>query len=618
MILHLVDYVVFFAFTASSVALGLYYSMRKSATNRGKSCSKGIHSSVASQARQEEVFLGSRSLPAWSLAVSMLASGASGVGVVSLSAHQYAYGMHFLWDIVAIAMTTPCIVCFFLPVLYRLKVTSIFEYLRMRFGSGVGVSACVIYFFSSQTLGAVSVYSAAVGISTMLGIPLLASTLMIGFLGTCYTALGGLRGVVWADCVQGVVLFAAPFIIIAKIVYDAAHLEVPLRPLGAFISRDYLLRFDADLGDDETVWAHAVGTVPFHLVRDGIDQMVVQRFLAARNVRSARRVVWAGAAMTMFFIATISLMALALTYWYHDCDPMLAGTIMRFDQVIPLYIAQNLVNAIGLRGLFLAGLLGASFSTISSIINSHAAIFYVDIVAPHFKLNERQAGSVTHFLEVTSGALMTGFAVLVPHLGSAARVLMALYSGAAGPFAGMVAVAACLPWANTRGTAVATSLVFVLVLWQTVGRTLSGVEPIRMNTTLLRCALNTTEAYSISNDIGASKEDCINNDTCAMLGPYEVPSENVFPLYQLSSYWCSLMAMAATVSLSLVLSLLFGAKQELEGNLSLVSPVFVRLWIWLGLIPDHSKEALDATKPTFSDDYTEEEESSILKLKELD
>ncbi|KAK8780560.1 hypothetical protein V5799_018099, partial [Amblyomma americanum] len=401
--------------SSERLALGLFYSLRKS-KKRARKIDRNSLTSTTLALQQEEVFLGSRSLPGWSLALSLLASLASGVGVVSVSAHQYAYGFNFAWHIAAIALTTPCTVYFFLPVLYRLKVTSVFQYLRMRFGNGVGITACVIYFFFSQTLGAVSIYSAAVGMSTMLGVPLVACNVLIGALGTTYTALlgrnvkpqalpvcplcafqGGLRGVVWADCVQGFVLFAAPFVIIAKIAYDSARLDVPLRPLRD-ISSEHYLRLEFDMTSDETMWANAVASVPFHLVREGMDQMVVQRFLAARSFRTARRVVWAGTAMVCFFCVAITLTGLALTYWYRDCDPMLTGAITRYDQMVPLYVAESLSSVAGLRGLFLAGLVGASISTISSVINSHAATFYVDIVSPNFKMREKKATMVMHFL----------------------------------------------------------------------------------------------------------------------------------------------------------------------------------------------------------------------------
>ncbi|XP_077495395.1 putative sodium-dependent multivitamin transporter isoform X2 [Amblyomma americanum] len=485
-------------------------------------------------------------------------------------------------------------------------------YLRMRFGNGVGITACVIYFFFSQTLGAVSIYSAAVGMSTMLGVPLVACNVLIGALGTTYTALGGLRGVVWADCVQGFVLFAAPFVIIAKIAYDSARLDVPLRPLRD-ISSEHYLRLEFDMTSDETMWANAVASVPFHLVREGMDQMVVQRFLAARSFRTARRVVWAGTAMVCFFCVAITLTGLALTYWYRDCDPMLTGAITRYDQMVPLYVAESLSSVAGLRGLFLAGLVGASISTISSVINSHAATFYVDIVSPNFKMREKKATMVMHFLEFGSGALMTAFAVAVPYMGTATRILMALYSGASGPFSGMVIVAICLPWINTRGTAVATSAVFALELWQTVGRTLSGLEPTRMATTLLRCAHNVSGVTETLGVISVSQmTQGITNRSCVgrEISPNSAESD-VFPLYRLSSYWTSFVAMFATVAFSVVLSVLLDRKRELDRNLRLSSPAFLRLWTWLGLLPEDLKEPINDGCGEFEDDCDREELSSI-------
>ncbi|XP_075526585.1 putative sodium-dependent multivitamin transporter [Dermacentor variabilis] len=555
--LHPVDYAAFSIFTSLSLALGLYYSTCKKKA-RTRCNDRTRPTSAHSSLQHEEVFLGGRSIPSWQLAISVLASVATGVGVVSHSAHQYAYGFHFAWHIAAMALTTPCIVYFFLPVLYQLKVTSVFEYLRMRFGNLMGISASLIYFFFSQILGAVSIYSAAVGMSTMLDIPLFVCDVAIGLLGTSYTALGGLRGVVWADCVQGIVLFAAPFVIIGKILYDSAHLDIPLKPLSNLDTEQGFLRLEVHVSSDETVWACAVASVPFHLVREGMDQMVAQRFLAARSIRSARRVVWAGTSMLAFFILSTTLTGLALTYWYRDCDPMLTGDITRYDQMVPFYVGESLANVAGLGGLFLSGLVGASISTVSSVVNSHAATFYVDIVSPNVDLGRTQAVWATHFLEFGSGALMTALAVVVPHVGTATRILMSLYSGASGPFAGMVVAAICLPWTSTKGTAVATSLVFLLEIWQTIGRTLSGLEPPRTNTTLERCAHKVTTALSGLRFANESEPQATVNDFIAQRGPSAGSETDVFLLYRVSSYWSSFIALLATVSLSLVFSLIIG------------------------------------------------------------
>ncbi|KAH7985696.1 hypothetical protein HPB49_026305 [Dermacentor silvarum] len=168
---------------------------------------------------------------------------------------------------------------------------------------------------------------------------------------------------------------------------------------------------------DETVWGVLVGSVPFHLVREGMDQMVAQGSWQPKHsqrpqsvrkyvqgvTQSLFRVVWAGTSMLVFFVLSTSLTGLALTYWYRDCDPMLTGAITRYDQVVPFYVGESLADVAGLRGLFLSGLVGASISTVSSVVNSQAATFYVDIVSPNIDLGRTQAVWVTHLLGHGSG-----------------------------------------------------------------------------------------------------------------------------------------------------------------------------------------------------------------------
>ncbi|CAN7948087.1 unnamed protein product [Ixodes pacificus] len=59
----------------------------------------------------------------------------------------------------------------------------------MRYGNEVGLTACCIYFVLSQILGAVAIYTAAMAVSTIFGVPLLGCSLGIGMAGTIFTAL---------------------------------------------------------------------------------------------------------------------------------------------------------------------------------------------------------------------------------------------------------------------------------------------------------------------------------------------------------------------------------------------------------------------------------------------
>ncbi|KAH8036140.1 hypothetical protein HPB51_017951 [Rhipicephalus microplus] len=122
------DYAIFFCLTALSMGIGLYLSLRK----RGRASTR------------DEAFLGSRTLHAIPLALSMVASSVTAVGMIGFVAYYYQYGFHTLWCIPTFVPGGLLVSYLILPVLYELKVTSIFE----------------------QTLGAAGLYSAAVALYT--------------------------------------------------------------------------------------------------------------------------------------------------------------------------------------------------------------------------------------------------------------------------------------------------------------------------------------------------------------------------------------------------------------------------------------------------------------------
>ncbi|CAN7990176.1 unnamed protein product, partial [Ixodes pacificus] len=86
----------------------------------------------------------------------------------------------------------------------------------MRYGKYTALVACGIYFFLMQSNGAVSIFAASVAVSTIFQVRFLWCALAIGLTGTFYTALGGLRGVVWTDCMQAVLSILAPVTVIVK------------------------------------------------------------------------------------------------------------------------------------------------------------------------------------------------------------------------------------------------------------------------------------------------------------------------------------------------------------------------------------------------------------------
>ncbi|XP_077491788.1 sodium-coupled monocarboxylate transporter 1-like [Amblyomma americanum] len=548
------DCAVFGVLTALGYLVGIYFSVARQRT--------------AGANAEMEAFLGGRSLPASALTVSILASAVNAMSVITFLGHFYGHGFHIIWLLFSMPLSMVVTSVALVPLLYDLRTVSIFQYLRLRFDNKVGITACVVYFVFSQTLGAVGIFSAAVGISTMFPVPLLYSNMAIGLAGTIYTALGGLRSVVWADCIQALVMLASPLIIIGKIIYDSGSVDPPLRPLSDFDVTHSMLRTEFDLTSDENVWSGLAGTLPFCLVRVGFDQMPVQRFMAAKTLRQARWVAVAGAACVLSFFALVILGAVAMLYWYRDCDPLLAGAITTYDRIVPYFIKERLSEVTMLRGLFLAGLLGASTSTVSSVVNSHAAIFYIDVVTPFVKMGERKAVIMVRLLALASGIIMTFFATAVPYMGAAAKLFLSLYSTAGGPFAGLVLLAMSSPWVNAKGTACACLLVCAFQLWHAVGRMLAGAShSVVIPGTLDRCPL---EANHTEEGSGV---------TATPLTDFAVVSlSDVFPLYQVSFLWIAFMGLLLTMFSGTALSLATGGAQEARKNMRLTSPVLRKLW----------------------------------------
>nr|XP_050046800.2 sodium/iodide cotransporter-like [Dermacentor andersoni] len=413
--LDAVDIVVFCILTAVGYVVGLYFSFNGRRSQVGVGDRSGTSAVL-------DAFLGGRSLPAAALAVSVLASVASSASVVSFVGHYYAYGFHVEWALTAIPLAAATCSFVLVPLLYDLRVASVFQYLRMRFDNKVGITACVVYFVLSQSVGAIGMFSSAIAVSTMFPVPLIYSNMAIGLAGTIYTALGGLRGVVWADCAQAVVMVMSPIVIIGKVLYDSTIATPPLRPISDINITDLAFRVTLDLTNEENVWSGLAGAVPFSLVRTGFDQMAVQRFMAARTLRDAKRIALAGPLFVLVFFFLGDCTGIAMIYWFRDCDPLLRGAIQSYDQIIPHYMMTNLADMPTLRGLFLAGLVGASTSTVSSIVNSHAAIFYIDVITPYVKISEQKTVIVMRLLAFTSGTIMTLCAIALPYFGTAARV----------------------------------------------------------------------------------------------------------------------------------------------------------------------------------------------------
>ncbi|CAN7990166.1 unnamed protein product, partial [Ixodes pacificus] len=110
----------------------------------------------------------------------------------------------------------------------------------------------------------------------------------------------------------------------------------------------------------ENAWSCLIGLFATHIYRSGMDQMVVQRYLASRTLEEAKRAARFGMVLLSLYYASITGMGILIIYWFRDCDPQLSGAIKQLDELLPFYVKKHLAQFPGFSGLFLAGVVSAA------------------------------------------------------------------------------------------------------------------------------------------------------------------------------------------------------------------------------------------------------------------
>jgi SSS family solute:Na+ symporter len=332
-----------------------------------------------------DYFLAGRNVGFFAIGASIFASNIGSEHIVGLAGQGATQGLamaHYelhAWIVVLLAWV-------FVPFYYQSKVFTMPEFLERRFGPGprwilslVSLAAYVL------TKVSVTIYAGAIVFSTLLpdtfGSPenafwfgAIATVVLTGI----YTVTGGLRAVLYTDSAQAIILIVGSI----AITYIGLDLLGGWGELVAFASdnvADYALW--RPLSDPEFPWLGILIASPVV----GIwywctDQYIVQRTLAAKSLKAARRGALWGAFLKVWpiFIFLIpGLIAAALNARGLMAIPTDSAGGLNGDRVFPTMVTTLLPA--GLRGLVVAGLMAALMSSLSSLFNSTATLFTVDI-----------------------------------------------------------------------------------------------------------------------------------------------------------------------------------------------------------------------------------------------
>ncbi|XP_019202816.1 sodium-coupled monocarboxylate transporter 1 isoform X3 [Oreochromis niloticus] len=402
--LHIADYAVFVLMLLVSATIGLYYAK----IGRG-------------QPNAQEFLTGGRKLTALpvSLSLSLTASVLSSVLLISIPVEVYRYGAiigytcfgHFLAQVFTSEI--------FLPVFYRLPITSTFQYLELRYNKVTRLLVTFLTFIQTLLLSGLVIYAPALALNQVTGWNLWGVIVVTGILCTVYCALGGMKAVVWIDVFQVGVMLAG----LLCVLFKCLLLGVSILSNSQQGGRLNFLDFDLNPLRRHTFWTIAFGGTLGWIMASGTSQTRVQRYNSCKSITHARTAVFISVVSYSLFLGSAVFSGLCLYSFYKDCDPWTAGQVSFSDQLLPYLVMDILKGYPGLPGLFLAAVYSGTLSTVSSIINTLAAVTVEDLIKPNVTLTDRQLLHISRALSCGIGVLCVSMAGLASLMGLLAQHL---------------------------------------------------------------------------------------------------------------------------------------------------------------------------------------------------
>jgi len=360
--------------------------------------------------------LGGRSLPWWAILGSIVATETSTATVLSLPGAAFGdTGMKWLQIPLGYLTGRVLVAAVFLPRYFQGNLYTAYEVLEKRFGS-LTRRVSSLLFLATRSLGdGLRLFLAGLVLERLLGWPLAASVLVMSVVTVIYTVIGGLRSVVWNDCIQFVIYLiggiASVFVITSQIEGGWPWLLTWAADSGKL--QPFNFRFS--LADPFNFWAGLIGGAVLTIGTHGTDHMMVQRYLSAPSQRDAAKAVVASGIVVLLQFLLFLFIGIQLACFYAQGNRTVPGT---GDRIFIGFIVEHFPRNAGLVGLMLAAVLSAAMSTLSSSLNASASAVLNDFWIPlsRHPLSESQQVRLSRLLTLGFGVLQAIIAIQAARL----------------------------------------------------------------------------------------------------------------------------------------------------------------------------------------------------------
>ncbi|MEI6714352.1 MAG: sodium:solute symporter [Verrucomicrobiota bacterium] len=337
--------------------------------------------------------IGDRNIPWWAVLASILAAEISAATFLGAPGEGYAT-RNFTYAQLAIGTVLARIIIagVFIKPFYDFRVVSIYEYLALRFGSHTRTAASALFLVTRALASGTRLYVAAIvlvmgyelasgkSLSPMDQVGIYAGALLfLTGITALYTAVGGIKAVVWTDLIQATLMFGSLGFAIWNLLHSIPNgwqgmrdvlsgpKDFSIIDLGLVAGAGFWENVKSILESEYTIWAALIGSTFTTMATHGTDQDMVQRMLTARDHHKSRlSLVLSGLADLPLVLCFLLVGMLLWTYYQQPGK----------DAPFAFYIVHELPP--GIRGILFAGIFATAMGSLSTALNALATSFTQD------------------------------------------------------------------------------------------------------------------------------------------------------------------------------------------------------------------------------------------------
>ncbi|QMV17984.1 sodium/solute symporter [Granulicella sp. 5B5] len=424
-------------------------------------------------------FLASNTIPWWAIALSIVSAETSTLTIISIPGVAFAGDFGFLQIVIGYMLGRIVVAALFLPRYFAGEMLTAYQLIDRRFGRGLHKVTAGLFLLTRAAAEGVRVFAVSIVVSIAIGTGSIASIGIISALTLLYTFEGGMAAVIWTDVVQMAIYMAGTLVAVWSL---GAHVPggwTTIHTVASAAGKFHMFNFALNLTTTYTFWAGILGGTFLTMASHGTDQLMVQRMLAARNLRESRLALLSSGVVIFIQFALFLLIGVGLWVFYGAGRSILypLTSIPSPDQLFPTFIVREL--PIGIAGLLVAAILAAAMSNLSAALNSLSSTTVVDFymaLRPH--ADNRERALISRSSTVLWAIVLFAIAIYSLAVGGKGHVVeigLSIASVAYGCLLGVFLLGTLTKFATETGTAIGMLCGFVLNLWLW-----QGAFPIRL------------------------------------------------------------------------------------------------------------------------------------------